>query len=54
MTSVLFAVQTVLPVAEFEAHELTTLVVGMSVFVLVPSTFTAETPVSRPQRPFGT
>ena len=46
--SVLLAVHTVIPVNGFEAHEFTTLGVATSVFVmLVPSTLTAATPVTR-------
>ena len=55
-TSVLLAVQTVWPVAEFEAQELTGLAVGIRVGVmLLPSMLTTEMPVvSESQLPFGT
>ena len=61
-TLLLFAVQTVWPVAEFEAQELiASEPVGITVFVTrVPSTLTTETPgggggkPNPPQKPFGT
>src|SRR5262249_9208793 len=55
-TSVLFAVQTVWPVREFDAHALTTFGVGICCGVMLfPSTFTTATFVNPPpQCPLGT
>jgi hypothetical protein len=58
-TSVLLAVQTALPVTEFEAHELTALGVTICCgVILLPSIFTTETffviKSKLPQKPFGT
>ena len=57
-TSLLFALQAVSPVAEFEAQELTTAVVGNGFVVgrvAAPSTLTTAIPVDPPnQAPLGT